>query len=200
LKLKPVCKPRDTRVFILEQAISLFAMQGFHGVSMRKISKATSLSTAALYHHFPDKETLYLGVIKHAFAEKSEGIMRALDLEGTPIEKLDRFILRFTMMMGDDPNFRSLVQWELLDDDESRLKQVTEEVFSEPFKAIKNLSKELCFDCDSHMLATSIVGLIMFHFEAKPVHRYLDGGKAMHSDPQNIARHVSKLLTNTLTV
>ena len=69
--------------------------QGFHGVSMRKISKATSLSTAALYHHFPDKETLYFWVIKHAFAEKSEGIIKALEIEGPPLEKLDRFIMSF---------------------------------------------------------------------------------------------------------
>ena len=48
------------------------------------------------------------------------------------------------------------------------------------------------------MLAISLAGLILFHFETAPVRRYLPGGKKSHDDPKVIAGHVMTLLTHAL--
>lgn len=191
-------KKRDTRMYIIEKAIPMFAARGYSGVSMRHISQAVGISAAALYHHFPDKQKLYFDAMAHAFTDKAEGITEALEDSGTPLERLERFVDSFTGLMGEDPDFRALLQRELLEGDETRLKLVAEQVFSRPFQAMTALAEELAPDCDAHMLAISMAGLVLFHFETAPVRRFLPGGRAEHNDPKNIARHVTKLLLKAL--
>ena len=198
MKAKNPAEPRDTRVYILQQAIPLFAARGYSGVSMRDISKAVGISAAALYHHFPDKQNLYLDAMAYVFADKAEGITKVLDEDGPPLERLEQFITRFVELMGNDPDFRALLQRELLDGDEVRLKLLAEQVFIGPFQAITALAKELAPDCDPHMLAISMAGLVLFHFETAPIRRFLPGGKTEHNDLNVIAQHVTRLLIKTL--
>jgi len=189
---------RDTRIDILEQAIPLFASHGYSGVSMRDIAKAVGISAAALYHHFPDKQRLYLDAMAYVFADKAEGITASLEGSGTAFERLERFVSRFVELMGNDPHFRALLQRELLDGDEARLKLLAEQVFIGPFQAISALAEELAPDCDSHMLAISMVGLVLFHFETAPIRRFLPGGQIEHNDLDFIVHHVTRLLGKAL--
>jgi AcrR family transcriptional regulator len=46
-------------VAILEAALLLFSKQGYRGTSIREIAAEAGLSTGNVYHHFPDKETLF---------------------------------------------------------------------------------------------------------------------------------------------
>jgi AcrR family transcriptional regulator len=48
-----------SRAQILEAALDLISRQGYRGTSIRDISKAAGVSTGAVYHHFPDKESLF---------------------------------------------------------------------------------------------------------------------------------------------
>ncbi len=47
---------------ILEAALGCFAEQGYHATRMDDIGRATGLSKGALYHHFKNKEAVFLGV------------------------------------------------------------------------------------------------------------------------------------------
>ena len=100
--------------------------------------------------------------------------------------------------MSKDPYFRLLLQRELLDGDEQRLKLLAKEVFREPFIAMEELAEELVPGCDTHMAAMSIASLILYHLETAPIRRYLPGGKARHNKPDVIADHVTRLLLNGL--
>jgi outer membrane protein TolC/AcrR family transcriptional regulator len=44
---------------IIQVAMALFARKGFAGTSMREIAGAADVTKAALYYHFPDKESLF---------------------------------------------------------------------------------------------------------------------------------------------
>jgi AcrR family transcriptional regulator len=165
---------------------------------MRAIARAVGIQAASLYNHFPDKQSLYLGAMAHAFADKARGIGEAARAPGTPRERLERFIERFTQLMAEDPDFRMLLQRELLDGDEARLKLVAEQVFREPFEAISELAGALDPACDPHLLAISMAGLVLFHFETAPVRRFLPGVRDEHDNPKVIARHVERLLLRTL--
>ena len=194
----PTKKPTDslnTAQVILDKSLPLFARSGYAGVSMRDIAKAVGISGAALYHHYPDKQSLYVAAMGHAFADKASSIQSALDNTGTPEQRLERFVTSFTKQMASDPEFRALLQRELLDGDEKRLKLLAENVFIEPFKAIKQLAQEMALNCDAHLLAISMAGLILFHFETESIRRYLPGGLKKHNDPKVIAKHVISLLT-----
>ena len=185
----------DTARVILDKSLPLFARSGYAGVSMRNIASAVGISGAALYHHYPDKQSLYVATMGHAFADKASSIETALDNTGTPEQRLERFVMNFTKQMASDPDFRALLQRELLDGDEKRLKLLAENVFIEPFKAIKQLAQDMALNCDAHMLAISMVGLILFHFETESIRCYLPGSLKKHNYPKVIACHVLTLMT-----
>lgn len=194
MTIKKVAGSSDTAQVILDKSLPLFARSGYAGVSMRNIATAVGISGAALYHHYPDKQSLYVATMGHAFADKASSIQSAIDNKGTPEQRLERFVTNFTKQMASDPDFRALLQRELLDGDETRLKVLAENVFIEPFKAIKQLAQEMSLNCDAHLLAISMAGLILFHFETESIRRYLPGGLKKHNDPKVIAQHVISLL------
>jgi TetR/AcrR family transcriptional regulator len=195
---KKIVESLDTAQMILIKSIPLFAQSGFSGVSMRDIARIVGISAAALYHHYPDKQSLYVAAMGYAFADAASTIESTLDNTGTPEKQLERFVTNFTKQMANDPDFRALLQRELLDGDDERLKLLADKVFVEPFKAIKQLAEDMSLDCDPHMMAISIAGLILFHFETQSIRRYLPGGLKKHNDPKVIAQHVIKLLTGTI--
>ena len=188
----------DTRTFILDTAIPLFAASGYSGVSMRTIAKQVGISAAALYHHYPDKQSLYLATMERAFADKSEGITTAVAKPGSTSDRLYAFVESFTQLMASDPDFRALFQRELLDGDDERLQLLADKVFGKAFKSVGELARELAPDIDPHMLVISMAGLVLFHFETAPVRRFLPGGKAKHNKVKVIVDHVYSLLSKML--
>ena len=191
-------KQTDTRGAILREAVLLFAQTGYNGVSMRDIAGAVGISAAALYHHFPDKDALYLNAVQYAFADKAAGIREALKTTGSPEARLRRFVKTLVRIVGDDPNFRRLLHRELLDGDEARLKLLATEIFREQFDAISGLVREIAPGCDAHMLVLSISGLVIHHFDMSPLRRFLPGASPAHDDADYIVRHVTALLLDGL--
>jgi AcrR family transcriptional regulator len=62
-------KSERSRAVILEAALHLFSEQGYRGTSIREIAEAAGLSTGNLYHHFPDKETLFRTLLDQYWAD-----------------------------------------------------------------------------------------------------------------------------------
>ena len=183
-----------TKTQILDIGIPLFARAGFSGVSMRDIAKKVGISAAALYHHFSDKQILYLQAVAQAFADKAKSLSEALTAKISPEKRLFLFITRLSRLMYQDPNFRALIQRELLDGDETRLRMLAEQLFQDQFRAIADLGAELAPDRDPHLLAISMIGLVLYHFEAQTLRLYLPGGKLEHNNPEIISQHVTSLL------
>ena len=181
---------------IYDKAIPLFANSGFSGVSMRHVANAVDISIAALYHHFPDKKTLYIRCIESAFSNKATGLTDALGQSGSPEQKLEHFIYQFTLLMSKDEHFRQLLQRELLDGDDARLQTLAKDVFQTQFKAVAELAQTLAPKCDAHMMAISITGLVLFHLETAPLRQFLPGERSEHNTPSFIAAHVTQLLLN----
>jgi len=183
---------------ILEIAIPLFAKTGYDGVSMRDIAKAVGVSAAALYHHFPNKHTLYLAAMSQAFADKSSGLVVSLKMTGTLQERLGLFVTRLCELMCQDQDFNILIQREILDGDDSRLQVLAKEIYHDLFQGVTELCRELNPTYEPHLLAISIVGLVVYHFQTSPIRRYLPGGKQVHNEPAIIAKHVTSLLLSGL--
>lgn len=184
----------DTKVAILNEAISLFARYGYDSVSMRDIAQTVGIRAPALYNHFKDKQSLYLEAVSHAFEDKAQALSAIFTAGGTPTERLTRLVECLCELIGNDANFRKLLQREVLDGDEARLRILARSIFIEPFHAISGLAQQLNPTCDPHMLALSIAGLVVHHFEFGPLRRFLPGSRAEHEDPHCIAQHVVNLL------
>lgn len=189
---------RNTREEILGLSVPLFATAGFDGVSMRDIAATVGMTPAALYHHFSDKEQLYLDVVGYAFKEKVVPLKSLLDGEGNPWDRLEAFVARFTRMLAKENDFRRLMQWVLLDSDEIRQKKLADCVFLDMFNALRNIAGELSPNQDTHMLVVSIIGLAIYPFETQSMLRFLPDYQRQHEDPKAIARHVVGLLRTGL--
>jgi AcrR family transcriptional regulator len=55
--------PEGLRSRVLDAAATLFQARGYHATGMRDVMSATDVSSGALHHHFPTKDSLALAVI-----------------------------------------------------------------------------------------------------------------------------------------
>jgi len=61
-------KSQRSREQILEAALELFSHRGYGATSVRDIAAKAGLSTGNVYHHFPDKETLFRTLLDQYWA------------------------------------------------------------------------------------------------------------------------------------
>lgn len=61
-------KSERSRRAVLDSALYLFSHQGYRGTTMRDIAERGGVSTGNVYHHFPDKEAIFLELIDEYFA------------------------------------------------------------------------------------------------------------------------------------
>ncbi|MCP4707111.1 MAG: TetR/AcrR family transcriptional regulator [Planctomycetes bacterium] len=73
-----------TRDEMIQAAIRLFALHGYHGTSMNDILEAVSLSKGAFYHHFSSKEALGLDVLEQVRRDYEQEVFGAIRVEGKP--------------------------------------------------------------------------------------------------------------------
>ncbi len=56
-------KSERSRRQVLDAALHLFAHHGFRATTVREIAERAGLSTGNVYHHFPDKESLFRALL-----------------------------------------------------------------------------------------------------------------------------------------
>ena len=91
---------------VLERATAVFWQNGYAGTSLRDLTRATGLSTAALYHRYADKDGLFVAVL-HRYAE--EGLVaRIARLAGTdpPLAAIRGFFDELIAASLADPHHR----------------------------------------------------------------------------------------------
>jgi AcrR family transcriptional regulator len=68
----------ETRGRILQAALAVFAEKGYHRAAVDDIVRASRTSKGAVYHHFPNKETLFLALVDDFSARLDESIAAAI--------------------------------------------------------------------------------------------------------------------------
>jgi len=189
---------RRTREEILDVGVPLFAAHGYDGVAMRDIAIAAGLTPAALYYHFADKDQLYLEAVTHAFVGRTASLAGILARRGPPWARLERFVEALARLTAEEKDFLRLMQWVMLDRDQARQQKLAGQVFKDLFAAVSALAVELDSRLDAHLLATSIIGLVVFPFEAGASRRFLPGYRQKQSHPATIAKHAVNLLRKGL--
>ena len=61
-----------SRNVILDSALKLFAHRGFGATSVRDIAEAAEVSKGNVYHHFPDKESIFRALLDRYFSAMSK--------------------------------------------------------------------------------------------------------------------------------
>lgn len=176
----------------------MFAKKGFAGVSMRHISKAVNMSTAAIYHYFPDKNTLYIETVKYAFADKAEAFSVAWQDNHSAETKLELFVTSLIQELTLDQVFHTLILREIVDANPERMRMLANDVFKEQFCFLLSVMKEIAPEKDEHLSAISVLSLCKHHLEMQPLRQHLPGWKPEHEEPEVLAKHVIELLLKGL--
>jgi AcrR family transcriptional regulator len=58
-------RSQRSRAQVLDAALALFSHQGYRATSVRDIAAKARVSTGNVYHHFKDKETIFLELLDH---------------------------------------------------------------------------------------------------------------------------------------
>ena len=61
-------KQEDTKAKILDQALELFAAQGYDSVSVGQIAGAVGIKAPSLYNHFPSKRAIFDAIVESTAA------------------------------------------------------------------------------------------------------------------------------------
>ncbi|EGO93309.1 TetR/AcrR family transcriptional regulator [Acidiphilium sp. PM] len=91
---------------VLERAIGVFWQNGYAGTSLRDLTQATGLSSAALYHRFTDKDGMFVQAL-HRYAD--DGLVERLtrlSAASDPLGAIRDFLNEMIAMSLADPQHR----------------------------------------------------------------------------------------------
>jgi len=81
-------RTRETRGRILWAGRQLMAAGGYAGASTPAIVEAARVTRGALYHHFPDKEALFIAIVEVELKDVGDRMARAAKADPNPVEQL----------------------------------------------------------------------------------------------------------------
>jgi TetR/AcrR family transcriptional regulator, fatty acid metabolism regulator protein len=78
-----------TRDRILQAALQIFAEKGYHRAVVDDIVRASGTSKGAVYHHFPNKEALFLALVDAFSARLAEAVAMAVERSHGALGKVE---------------------------------------------------------------------------------------------------------------
>ena len=90
--MKQETKSALARQRILETALAEFSARGYEGASLNTAFAENGISKGLVYHHFKDKNELYLLCVERCFNDFTAYLRAAgAQTDGTPEERLERY-------------------------------------------------------------------------------------------------------------
>lgn len=173
----------------------MIADVGFDGVSMRDLAAALGITPAALYHYFPTKQSLLLAAVAVVHKGTPNSAMDLLKAEeGTPEQRLFRFLHRLCERFLEDPDFLYVIERALLDREPAIRKALNEAIFGKSLQAMEDFLAVHAPGYDKHLLALTVFGLVNHHYKTRTMRMALPGYDPRHDEPEYVARHVMKVL------
>jgi len=160
---------------ILEAAETLFAKKGFDAVSMSAIAKLANTSKPNIYHHFKNKNELYLAVMKAAVQRSSMLLDELEDAPGSFRQHLSDFSVGQLHNILTHNRSTQLILRETLSggtqNGQEIARHVVEEVFSRLVAMVQQgqQENEIRNDIDPALAAFMVVAANMFFFQANPI-------------------------------
>jgi len=143
---------------ILQRAAPLFEAKGYRGTSMSELAAACELTKPTLYHHFRDKEALFLALLERGLG--------ALEAALEPVERSPDPCLESLAALLLDPPESARLAMRLAGQDLSHLSQEGRDRFGSEYRrrfpsriAALIARRELRPGVDPSFAATALLGL-----------------------------------------
>jgi TetR/AcrR family transcriptional regulator len=98
---------------ILDAALEVFSVAGFHGATVDQIAEAAGMSKPNLLYYFASKEDMFAALLDSVL-DRWLDPLNALDPDGEPLEELRRYLRRKVEMARDFPRESRLFAHEVL--------------------------------------------------------------------------------------
>jgi len=160
---------------ILEAAECLFADKGFDAVSMSAIAKLANTSKPNIYHHFKNKNDLYLSIMKNAVQSTSALLDALEDAPGTFRQRLTEFSAGQLGNILSHKRSSQLILREALSGNSERGREIAKHLVSNVFSRLIAMLRqgqqagEFRGNIDATLAAFMITAANMFFFQASPV-------------------------------
>ncbi|PWU11328.1 MAG: DUF1956 domain-containing protein [Verrucomicrobia bacterium] len=188
------------RALLLEAAGEVFAEQGFHGATIREITRRAKVNIAAVNYYFRDKAELYVAVLRHAHRSSLERELWERAQEGTAEERLRRFVhgLFQHLLSPSRPQWHCTLIARELAAPTPLFKQLIDEGLRPHFlvlkKAVQQVAGVPLSERKLQMIAGSILGQCFFYRHSRAVAEQLlpelyKGENWVHE----VAEHIAKL-------
>lgn len=83
---------------ILQAALECFVDHGYHGTTIRVVAARAGLSVPGLYHHYPSKQALLVGVVEFAMADLLHRSEAALADAGPTVVERFRLVIECLLL------------------------------------------------------------------------------------------------------
>jgi AcrR family transcriptional regulator len=183
----------QTEERLLNVAADMFSKHGYAGVSMRDIAKAVHITQAAIYHHFPSKDALYIAAVTYVFEQHTLEVSDQMSAIDDPSQRLELLIVAMLEAMEEDPRFRRIYLRELLEGDELKLAAIAENAFTAFYEPLYELMGELAPGSDRQLRILSLAGLTFHHLEARKLAPHLPHATKAKATIPSLARHITNL-------
>ncbi|MBN2679667.1 TetR/AcrR family transcriptional regulator [Acidithiobacillus montserratensis] len=168
----------DGRQRILAAAEKLFSDKAFDAVSMSAIACEAGISKANIYHYFPNKDTLYLAVLRMASHNLRAVLNESVSAHGSVRDVLRHFAHNHLQALLKRPELVRLVWREILEKGAPRAQEFAEQGFADMFSALVDVLKlgqtrgEFRPDFDPALVATLLLGANVFFFQSRDILRH----------------------------
>lgn len=118
-------RSEKSRQQILDAALKLFSHKGYGATSVRDIAEEAELSKGNVYHHFPDKETIFRALLDRYFQAMSQPefpFNRALASGAFP-ENLEQIGLAVREIVRDYREYVALIYVDVVEFDGSHVRK-----------------------------------------------------------------------------
>lgn len=108
---------KSTKEKILKAARKLFVAHGFAGTSMGKIAKLAKVNHSLIFHHFENKEQLWIAVKQNILLDNQQQ-SRTLPNTNLPFPKfLKKMLLKNIDFYKDNPDIVRMLNWQRMEYD-----------------------------------------------------------------------------------
>lgn len=191
---------------VLDAARALFAEQGVDAVSIQDIARMAGVSKANVFHHFANKEALYIEVMRANVRNKSTDIA-ALIASPAPFEQRFLALMQGQLrdMLDDEPGTRLVIR-EVTNGNVERAKVIATQIFTDKvrervaFFEDAQQRGELRPGVEPIVCDMLLGACCMFHFNCRDVSQHLGLllNKPSPTTPDAFARAVCSLLSHGL--
>lgn len=105
-------KGEQTKIYIKEKAMYLFAQKGFKDVTMKDICEATNLSRGGLYGHYDSTKQIFSEIIASFLNNQNHEIEDKIKQDVSAIQILDELLEKYKKEMLDTDTSLSIALYE----------------------------------------------------------------------------------------